>query len=192
MSAIVTTALDADYWKPVQAGTEGETDTASMEKFIPENAQAFPEAYQLQMAASPHIAARAEGIHIDIGTICSRQPHSSRPLVIEGAGGLMVPLNEKEFVIDLIKALQCTVILVSRNYLGSINHSLLTARVCKEAGLNVGGWIFNDRYLDYEEQIARWSGYPRIASIPHAEVINKAFIYNQAALLKETFLQFLC
>jgi dethiobiotin synthetase len=84
------------------------------------------------------------------------------------------------------------VILVSRNYLGSINHSLLTARVCKAAGLNVAGWIFNDRYLHYEEQIVHWSGYPRIASIPKAETINKAFINTQAALLKETLLQKLC
>lgn len=95
-------------------------------------------------------------------------------------------------MIDLIKSLQCKVILVSRNYLGSINHSLLTGRVCREAGLRVAGWIFNDRYLDYEDQIAMWSGYARIATIPKVKEINATFISTQATLLKETFLQHLC
>lgn len=163
-----------------------------MRQFLPEKSQTFPEVYRLKMASSPHIAAREEGLHIDIGEICRAQPRTSRPLVMEGAGGLMVPLNENEFVIDLIKALQCTVILVSRNYLGSINHSLLTARVCKEAGLNVAGWIFNDRYLNYEEEITNWSGYPRIGSIPGTEVINNAFIATQAALVRGKLLKYVC
>src|SRR5581483_8557036 len=101
-----------------------------------------------------------EGIRINIGEICKKIPNINRTLLIEGAGGLLVPLNETEFVADLIKALQAKVILVSRNYLGSINHSLLTARVCKEMQLPVIGWVFNDQYLDYEEEIVQWSNFP--------------------------------
>ena len=74
-------------------------------------------------------------------------------LIIEGAGGLMVPLNENEFMIDLIKKLNAKVILVSRNYFGSINHSLLTASVCKQNNLNVLGWMFNEDFMNYEEEI---------------------------------------
>ena len=92
----------------------------------------------------------------------------------------MVPLNEKEFVLDLIKKLNAKVILVSRNYLGSINHSLLTAQVCKANNIEVLGWVFNDQYLDYEEEISKWSGYPVIGSIPFTNNVNKAFINEQA------------
>lgn len=192
VSAILATALNADYWKPVQAGTDSQTDSDWVQQFLTSPSIVHPEVYRLKQAASPHIAADGERKRIEISTIYNHLPDTTRPLIIEGAGGLLVPLNEKEFMIDLIKALHCNVILVSRNYLGSINHSLLTARVCREAGLTVSGWIFNDRYLDYEDQVATWSGYPKIASIPRVEEINAAFITRQAAVLKETFLQRLC
>ena len=98
----------------------------------------------------------------------------------------MVPLNEKEFVLDLVKKLDAEVILVSRNYLGSINHSLLTAAVCKTHGLRVAGWIFNDQYLDYEEEIVRWTGIPALASIPRAERPDKGFVRMQAERIRLT------
>ncbi|MES1223542.1 MAG: ATP-dependent dethiobiotin synthetase BioD, partial [Bacteroidota bacterium] len=122
---------------------------------------------------------------ISIDTIAERF-HSipSKNLVIEGAGGLMAPLNEKDFVIDLIERLQAKVILVSRNYLGSINHSLITAALCKQRILDVIGWVFNDQYLHYEEEIAAWSGYPKIASIPFAQQLNSTFVSEQALLVK--------
>ena len=192
ISALLARALGADYWKPVQAGTDSITDSQWVEQFLTPSNVVHPEVYRLQLAASPHIAALNEKKHIDTGLILRNRPRTEFPLIIEGAGGLLVPLNENEFVIDLARALKCKVILVSRNYLGSINHSLLTARVCSEAGLDVAGWIFNDRYLDYEDQIAAWSGYPKIASIPYATEINASFISTQAGLLKEKFLQQLC
>ncbi len=107
-----------------------------------------------------------------------------KPLIIEGAGGLLVPLNEKEFVLDLAVKLDATLILVSRNYLGSINHSLLTAAVCKAHGLQVAGWIFNDQYLHYEQEIVQWSGIPAIASIPGTELPDTAWIRKQADRIK--------
>jgi dethiobiotin synthetase len=184
VSAIVTEALQADYWKPVQAGDEGGTDSEWIENIISNpRSKIFPEAYKLSMAASPHLAARAQGETIRLNTIAEAfnlLATSGNNIVIEGAGGLMAPLNEEEFVIDLIKLLNAKVILVSKNYLGSINHSLLTANACKAHGVNVAGWIFNDEYLNYEEDIARWSGFPVIASIPWSKSVNKDFILQQA------------
>jgi dethiobiotin synthetase len=188
VSAIVTEALQADYWKPVQAGYESGTDALLVKELISNsNSTIHTEVYKLKLAASPHIAARNENITIDLDKISKRfdqinqQPaiHHS-PLIIEGAGGLLVPLNENEFVTDLIKKLNAKVILVSRNYLGSINHSLLTATVCQQHNMDVLGWIFNDQYMQYEEEIARWSGYKKIASVSFTSKIDKAFIIKEA------------
>lgn len=186
VSAILTRALEADYWKPVQAGFEEGTDSEYMKAAIDgTDSTIHPEVYKLRLPASPHIAARQEGVHISIEKICASIPVINRNLIIEGAGGLMVPLNGTAFVADLIKALNAKVILVSRNYLGSINHSLLTAKVCRDMNLPVTGWIFNDQYLDYEEEIVRWSNIPKIATVPYSETTNGAFINSQAEALKE-------
>jgi dethiobiotin synthetase len=186
VSAILAKALDADYWKPVQAGFSEGTDSEWVANMLTDTGSVVhPEVYRLAKAASPHIAAREEGITIDIKKICSQIPANNRNLLIEGAGGLLVPLNNSAFVADLIKELNAKVILVSRNYLGSINHSLLTARVCREMQLPVIGWIFNDQYLDYEEEIVHWSNFPRIASIPYSENINGTFINSQADAIRK-------
>jgi dethiobiotin synthetase len=186
ISAILAKALDADYWKPVQAGFSEGTDSEWVAGMLKDTGSVVhPEVYRLAKPASPHIAAREEGITIDITKICSQIPAKNRNLLIEGAGGLLVPLNNSAFVADLIKELGAKVILVSRNYLGSINHSLLTARVCREMQLPVIGWIFNDQYLDYEEEIVHWSNFPRIASIPYSENINGTFINSQAAAIRK-------
>ena len=101
----------------------------------------------------------------------------------------LVPLNEQEFVLDLALRLKAPVILVSRNYLGSINHSLLTAQVCRAKGLPVAGWIFNDQYGHYEEEIVQWSGIPAIASIPYSErAPDGEFIRDQAARIRPALL----
>lgn len=182
VSAIVTEAMQADYWKPVQAGFETGTDALQVSSLITNtNTIVHPEVYKLQMPASPHIAARDEQVQINLNHIINQQPQTpNSKIVIEGAGGILVPLNETEFVIDLIEQLQAKVILVSRNYLGSINHSLLTAAICKQRNIDVLGWIFNDTYLDYEDEIVEWSGYPKIGSIPFTKCINKDFITQQA------------
>jgi dethiobiotin synthetase len=198
-AAILTEALEADYWKPIQAGFDDGTDAEFIRSVISNKKTiVHPETYKLKLAASPHIAAREEGIKIELdkiaeeynGLTVNRQrstvnrQQSTVNLIIEGAGGLMVPLNENEFVIDLVKKLNAKVILVSRNYLGSINHSLLTAALCKQHGLNVLGWIFTDQYMSYEDEIVRWSGYPKIASLPFAAKIDSLFIRQQAEGLK--------
>lgn len=194
VAAIITESLQADYWKPVQAGFSNGTDAEWVkQKLTNRTSIIHPETYKLTLPASPHIAAREEGIRIDLDLIVKNFEEienakrfsdighqSSDILIIEGAGGLLVPLNENEFVIDLIKKLNASVILVSRNYLGSINHSLLTARVCKAHNLKVIGWIFNDQYLHYEDEIEKWSGYPRIASVPFSNNPDKEFVRERA------------
>ena len=200
VSAIIVEAIQADYWKPVQAGFAEGTDTEWIKTIITnKQSRVHPELYILKLAVSPHIASKEEGVHISIQNIYDEymrllknkpEPGSSE-LLIEGAGGLLVPLNKNEFVIDLAEKLNARVILVSRNYLGSINHSLLTAQICKQRNLNVIGWIFNDQYLQYEDEICNWSGYQKIASIPRLEMIDRDNIATQALRLRNNLVSIL-
>jgi dethiobiotin synthetase len=183
VSALLAECLQADYWKPVQAGITGGTDKQTVSALISNtHTVVHPETYLLNLPASPHIAAREEKIHINTDRILDQflKMKTSRPLIIEGAGGLLVPLNDSEFVIDLIKKLDANLILVSRNYLGSINHSLLTAAVCRHYGLDVAGWVFNDRFMQYEEEIASWSGFPVLFSLPFLKDISRETILREA------------
>lgn len=186
VAAVVTEALQAAYWKPIQAGFDKDTDAVTVASLTNDTTVILPEVYKLAMAASPHIAARNENICIEPGFI--RQKHLEHrvcgPLVIEGAGGLLVPLNEKDTVSNLIQLLDAIVIIVSRNYLGSINHSLLTARECQRLGLATAGWIFTDNYMQYEKEIVNWSDIPSIGSIPFTANINKQFVQEQAGLMR--------
>lgn len=184
VAAILCEALGAGYWKPVQAGWADGKDSQWVQEMLGDpDGRIHPEAYRLALPASPHIAAREEGLRIDLGEIMNRFCLLPSPLVVEGAGGLMVPLNDMEFVSDLARKMDIPVILVSRNYLGSINHSLLTAQACRVAGLRVAGWIFNDQYMDYAGEIAQWSGIPVIASIPRTARPDRVFVRDQAARL---------
>jgi dethiobiotin synthetase len=191
VSAVLMEALQADYWKPVQAGFDKGTDSTWIASMVSNSKTTIhPETYKLELAASPHIAAAKENIHIDLNKILQDFNHlkSDRPLIIEGAGGLMVPLNEKEFVIDLIRQLDARLILVSRNYLGSINHSLMTAKLCRSCGLNPAGWIFNDHYLDYEHEIVAWSGYPALYSLPSMPTITPGSVSAAAGRVDLNYL----
>lgn len=209
-SAILCEALEADYWKPVQSGYDNGTDAQLIQSLIANKKTVIhPETYKLKLASSPHIAARKEEIKIDLNKIVEdynkivnrespmvndsteNSKLKTENLIIEGAGGLMVPLNDKEFIIDLVKKLNAKVILVSKNYLGSINHSLLTASVCKQNNLDVLGWMFNEDFMNYEEEIEEWSGYAKIASIPSGTHVNATFVKEQALLIKHSLQFFL-
>lgn len=197
VSAIVTEALEADYWKPVQAGFTDGTDAQTVAALISNpNTVIHKEAYCLTMPASPHIAAAKEGIEIDLSVIQKQCTDilgaiGEKQLIIEGAGGLLVPLNNKQTVADLAKVLNAKVILVSRNYLGSINHSRLTAAYCKQSGIDVVGWVFSDQYLDYEQEIVGWTGYPSLGTIPYLEQKNPDTIRYYADLLKNNLVSVL-
>lgn len=184
VSAILCEALHADYWKPVQAGFSDGTDTLWVRERVSNPVTRFhPELYKLKAAVSPHIAAREEGQVIQLDKIIAAIPRYTNFLVVEGAGGLMVPLNDQEFVADLILAMGAKVILVSRNYLGSINHSLLTAETCRMRGIPVAGWMFNDHYGNYAADIERWSGIPVLGAIPFDEDCDRNFIQSEAKRL---------
>jgi len=192
VAAIITEALQADYWKPVQAGFSDGTDSLRIEQLISNDKTIIhPELYKLEMAASPHLAAAAENIQIHIKDILNQLPKTKNRLVIEGAGGLMVPLNKNKFVLHLIKNLNAKVIIVSKNELGSINHSLLTAAVLRKEKLDVAGWIFNEEYLRYENEIVKWSGYPAIASIKHLNEISRQTIRVESEKIKQRLQEFL-
>lgn len=186
ISAIITEALEADYWKPVQTGLEEGTDAATIKYLISnKKTHIYPELYSFSMAASPHLAAKAQDKRISVGAILDAVPKTDNTLIIEGPGGILVPLNEREFVTDLIKKLNARVILVSRNYLGSINHSLLTAAVCKSLQIDVCGWMFNDQFMNYGDEIVEWSEIPKISSIPFLAAIDKASIHHNAQIIQE-------
>jgi dethiobiotin synthetase len=186
ISAILAEAMQADYWKPVQAGYASITDSEWVRNVLTnKRSVVHPETYRLKLAASPHIGARQEDIQISLQKIVSALPQSDNDLIIEGAGGLMVPLNEHEFVADLIMMLNVPVVLVSRNTLGSINFSLITAMACKQKNIQVLGWIFNDNYLNYESDIVKWTGIQSLASVPSAPYVDNAFISEQAGLIRQ-------
>ena len=186
-SACVVEALQADYWKPVQTGLTEGTDTDTVKSLISNPVSVcHREAYCLEAPASPHLAARLEDVNINVKRILelahSIQP-SSRSLVIEGAGGLMVPLTEQVFTIDFIQQLEAKVIIVAQNYLGSINHALLTAQVLRQRAIPVLGWIFSGEYHSNETEVIGWSGYPLLGRIPHTALVDRAFVKEQAEKL---------
>lgn len=189
-SAIVTEALQADYWKPVQSGYPADKDTIK-ELLSNERSVVYKELYKFTSPVSPHLAAANENAKIDLDHILDQVPKTQNTLVIEGAGGLMVPLNSEEFIIDLIRKLKSRVIIVSDHYLGSINHSLMTSAILKKEGINVLGWIFNGGPSVHEDNIVKWSNLPMIASIPKMEEINKQQIAIQANLIKVSLEKYL-
>ena len=140
VSAILTEALGADYWKPVQAGLPADTDT--VRSLVSDPAATFhPERYRLNTPASPHAAAAIDGITIQLTEF--QAPQTDRPLIVEGAGGALVPLNDHDTVLDLAEHLRLPIVLVSNLYLGNINHTLLTAKELQRHQLPVAGLIFN-------------------------------------------------
>ncbi|MBS3737904.1 MAG: dethiobiotin synthase [Psychroflexus sp.] len=140
-SAIVVKALQADYWKPIQAGDLEYSDTHKVKAMVnDETIHYHKNAYALKTPMSPHAAAEIDGFQININQIT--RPKTSQPLVIEGAGGILVPLNSKNTIADLITK-DDKIILVSRHYLGSINHSLLSLECLKKRGFENIGIIFS-------------------------------------------------
>ena len=183
-SAVITQALKADYWKPVQAGELNHSDRMKVENLIDNNRSKFhPEAYRLNQPMSPHAAAERDGIKIDIASI--KMPHTDNHLVIEGAGGLLVPLNDNDTILNLIETLNCEVILVSRHYLGSINHTLMSIELLKQRNIRIKGILFNGKEnKDTESIITKMSGIEVLGRIDELENLNKSVINSIAQDLK--------
>ena len=176
VSAIFTEAMKADYWKPVQCGDLENTDSDVVKNLV-SNAvsQIHPETYKFKMPASPHKAAKAEEIEINPANF--RLPETSNSLIIEGAGGLMVPLLENFLVIDMIQKFNAEVILVSMNYLGSINHTLLSVEALKSRGIKIKGIVFNgEREESTENFILDYTKLPCLLRIEKTENITKEIV----------------
>lgn len=171
VSSILVNALKADYWKPVQAGTEDLTDSDLIR--ATGDFHVFPERYLLKIPASPHQAAAAENIEIKLSDFVL--PDTERTLIIEGAGGMMVPLNfSGDLVIDIAVKFQLPLIIVSSFYLGSINHTLLTIEYAKKLNLKIALLVFNGE-VNNDSLKAITHFYPdlKTAFIPHLEFLTK-------------------
>ncbi len=142
VSAIFVQQLQADYWKPIQSGDLDNSDTDLVKKLVDHNGKQFhPERYRLQLAASPHKAAAKEEIQIKSSDF--ELPNTSNRLIIEGAGGVLVPISDDFFMIDLMHQLNAAVVLVVRNYLGCINHTLLTVQFLKQQEIPIAYLVLN-------------------------------------------------
>ncbi len=186
ISAIVTEALQADYWKPVQSGLPRDTKFV---RSLVSNAQSVfhPEAYRFTEPVSPHEAAKLDGVEIDFDQI--RLPVTANDLVIEGAGGLLVPLNDQHFVIELADKFSAEIILVANLYLGSINHTLLSAhelsRRLPYSNFTVKGIIFNQcPNPESERIIQKHCPFPCLLRVDREAAINPAMVSHYAQLLR--------
>ena len=179
-SAALAGALDAFYWKPVQAGIEEETDRDAVQRLsrLP-GERVLREAYRLKTPASPHLAAKLDGVAIDPDVLAL--PDVDRPLVIEGAGGLMVPLTENLTYIDVMARWRAPVVLCARTTLGTINHSLLSIEAMRARNIPLLGIAFiGDENVESETVIARMGRVQRLGRLPHLaslthETLREAF-----------------
>ena len=179
VSAILTEAFQADYWKPIQSGDLENSDTDKVKRLISNTHTVFhPNSYGLHTPASPHLSAQLDGVRIELSKIV--RPETNKTLVIEAAGGLYVPLNEKDMMLDLIHPTD-KVILVSRHYLGSINHTLLTYETLKNRGLNIHSIVFSGTPTpSTEEVILRHTNLPVLLHIDEEPYFNKQIILKYA------------
>jgi len=178
-SAIICEALEADYWKPIQAGYPRDTDYVGG---LLSNLKSdlIPEKYVLNTPASPHYAAEIDKVKLEVADFDIPKTNNSH-LIIEGAGGILVPINEKEFVIDFPQNWQIPVIIVANLYLGSINHTLLTINELKRRGIEVEGIVFNGPSNPASEDIIlKHSGYPCLLRIEDEKEINHAVVRKYA------------
>jgi dethiobiotin synthetase len=181
-SAILCEALGYDYWKPVQAGFPKDSDTV---KSLSPKTIIHPEKYLLKTPASPHAAAKIDNVQIDLRSF--EAPRSSG-IIIEGAGGCLVPLNDSDFVIDLAPRLNASLILVADLYLGSINHTLLSAHLLKTRNYPVKGIIFNGKSNPESERIIlHHTQYPCCLRIEQEDQVNTATIKKYSELLKKNW-----
>lgn len=174
VSSILVEALKADYWKPVQAGMP--TDSETVGSLISnELTKIHPETHLLKIPASPHAAAKFEHLSIQLDDFVL--PETDADVIIEGAGGVLVPLNDQDFVIDIAVALETPVILIANLYLGSINHTLLTVDYLKRNEIAVKGIIFNgESNLESERIIEKHSGYKVLLRLPKLGLVNKEVV----------------
>lgn len=142
--AVLMAGLPCKYWKPIQSGLEEKTDTEWIREVTGLSAECFfPETYRLKAPLSPHASAAREGVFIELDSFHLPATADSEHLIVEGAGGIMVPLNDRHFMLDLMRSLNIPVLLVARSTLGTINHTLLSLEQLRRHGMNVLGVVMN-------------------------------------------------
>tara|TARA_R110002072_G_scaffold39108_12_gene112660 strand:- start:2042 stop:2683 length:642 start_codon:yes stop_codon:yes gene_type:complete len=191
-SAVLVEALKADYWKPIQSGDLNYSDSHKIQEWSKNVGKIHPETYAFKIPASPHYSAKEEAVEIELKKF--HIPETENHLIIEGAGGLMVPLNDRECILDLIKHLNVPIVLVSQAYLGSINHSLLSLEMLKSQGLEIGALIFTGtRNIESEDIILKhFSGLQeKVLWIDNMELLNSGSIALEAEKIRVRLLKIL-
>lgn len=183
-SAMITEALHADYWKPVQSGDLHHTDSDRVRSYVSNSKTIIhPEQYKLTKPMSPHASAKIDDVKIRIKDF--KLPKTDNHLIIEGAGGLLVPLNKKECIIDLIANFRIPVVLVSMNYLGSINHTLLSIEALRHRKIPIAGILFNGKPTpSSEDVILKMTDVPLLGHIPRLSDVTKVSIKEAAEKLE--------
>jgi dethiobiotin synthase len=178
LSALLVAALRRKYWKPIQTGACEETDRQTVMRVADVSEDnTYREAYIFDPPVSPHLAAEQQGIEIDFERI--RRPSSASALIIEGAGGLLVPINSKQLMLDLIMYLKTPVVIASRTTLGTINHSLLSVAAARNAGLDIRGVVMiGHENSENSRTIERYGNVPVIGSIPWLDRMDRATLVS--------------
>lgn len=187
VSAILAEALQADYWKPIQSGKADRDMERVAKLLINGHSICYDETYLLTNPISPHAAAKLDGVEIELSKL--KLPlNNGNGFIIEGAGGLMVPINDKDFVIDMVTQFDAEIILVSNHYLGSINHTLLTVQELKRRNLKVKGIVFNgEKNEETERIILAHSGYKFLLRILPEKKITQEVVMRYAINLFENW-----
>lgn len=182
-SAVLTQHLQADYWKPVQSGDLEKSDSMSVGNLVDENLKIHVERYRLKTPASPHQSANMENIQISLADF--ELPESNNHLIVEGAGGLFVPLNEQDFIIDLIAKLELPTVLVVRDYLGCINHSVLSIQALNQKNIAIAYLALNGDFNPDSERIIiqNTPSNTKVIRLPEFNALSKADIKNIANTL---------
>ncbi|MDR3464479.1 MAG: dethiobiotin synthase [Xanthobacteraceae bacterium] len=180
-AAALAGALDGCYWKPVQSGLEEETDSETVARLSGLGAdRILPERYRLKTPASPHFAAELDGVTIDVADLVP--PPAARPLVIEGAGGLMVPLTREVLTIDVFARWGAPVVLCARTALGTINHTLLSIEAIRARGIPLAGVAFlGDENADTERTIVAFGRTRRLGRLPRLPVLTASTVRSAFA-----------
>jgi dethiobiotin synthetase len=173
LSSLLVAALNRKYWKPIQSGACEGTDRETVMKWAGVAAdRTFPESYIFEFPVSPHFAAEREGKSVELSRI--RRPASSDALIIEGAGGLLVPLNDEALMLDLIRELRAPVVVAARTTLGTINHTLLTVMAIRHAKVDLHGVVMIGKdHPENRRAIERYGNVPIVGWIPWLETIDR-------------------
>ncbi len=174
VSAVLVKLWNAKYWKPIQSGDLESSDSLMLRALVGNELIVHPERFKLNTPASPHYSAEVDGVEISIQDF--QCPETSGNLIVEGAGGMFVPINDQEFIIDLAEHLDLPVILVCSDYLGSINHSLLSFHSLNERGIAVEYIVLNGEFKESSRRILiknKPAG-SKIMEIPQLETVDAA------------------